>query len=75
MAYFYLSPLQIQQYKMIHDLTLALIDLVKFLAPECKAKHSLLSAIAKTFAPQWPCGDDKREEAELCTKIETIINK
>ena len=73
-AYFHLSPLQIQQHKMIHNLTLVLIDLVKCLAPRHKAKHSLLSTTAKTFALQGLCGNDKKEEAELCTKIEIVIN-
>ena len=56
------------------DLTLVLIDLVKFLAPEYKAKHRLLSVTATPFVPQGLDRNDNREEAESYTKVESIIN-
>ena len=61
--------------KMIHDLTLVLINLVKFLALEHKARYRLLSATATPFAPQGLGRIEKREEAELCTKLESIIKE
>ena len=60
---------------MTHDLTLVLIDLVKFLALGFKAKHKPLSVIATLFTPQDLNRNDKREKVELCAKVASIINE
>ena len=60
---------------MTYEIILVFIYLVKFSAHGYKAKHRSLSAIAKTFVLQRLDRNGKREEAELCNKIETIINE
>ena len=60
---------------MTYNLTLVLIDIVKFLVLGFRAKHRLLIVTATLFAAQSLSGNDKREGVELCAKVTSIINK
>ena len=60
---------------MTHNLTLLLIDLVKFSVLGYKVKHRPLSATATPLVSQGLGGNDKREGAELQAKVVSIINE